>query len=109
MPWRVNFFQTRRGDCPVKDFIEKFDQPLYMKVFRYIDLINNYGPLLKPPFVKKIYDQIWELRITGKTQVRILYIYFNNIFYLLHVFIKKSQKTPKNELEIALDRAKNII
>ncbi|EKE14821.1 MAG: hypothetical protein ACD_12C00276G0002 [uncultured bacterium] len=109
MPWQVDFFQNNRGDYPVKDFIEKLDQNLYMKVFRYIDLISNYGPHLKPPFVKKIYDQIWELRITGKTQVRVLYIYFNNAFYLLHAFVKKTQKTPSSEIKVAIDRANKIL
>ncbi|PIQ72946.1 type II toxin-antitoxin system RelE/ParE family toxin [Candidatus Roizmanbacteria bacterium CG_4_10_14_0_2_um_filter_36_35] len=109
MSWQVKFFQTKRSDYPVKDFIEKLDKPLYIKILRYIDLIRNSGFLLKPPYVKKIQDGIWELRITGKIQIRIIYSFFNNIFYLLHAFKKKKQKIPLKELSIALDRMKELI
>lgn len=109
MSWQVKFFQNQRGDYPVKDFIIKQDEKTYVKILSLIKLLNNNGLLIKPPYVKKLINNIWELRIIGKTQVRILYIYFNNIFYLLHIFIKKTQKTPSSEIKIALDRARRII
>jgi|SRR3989339_386692 len=109
MPWQVKFFQNQRGDYPVKDFIIKQDEKTYAKILALIKLLNNNGPFIRPPYVKKIINNIWELRITGKTQVRIFYIYFNNVFYLLHIFIKKTQKTPSSEIKIALDRAKRVI
>lgn len=109
MSWQVNFFQNQRGDFPVKDFIIKQDEKTYAKILALIKLLNNNGPTIRPPYVKKIINNIWELRITGKIQFRIFYIFFNNIFYLLHIFIKKTQKTPSNEIKIALDRARRII
>lgn len=109
MSWQVKFFLNQRGDYPVKDFIEKLEKPIYVKILQSIHLIESNGIFIKPPYVKKIQDNIWELRISKKIQVRIFYCFYKNAFYLLHAFIKKSQKTPRNELKIALDRVKNII
>jgi len=109
MPWQVKFFQNQRGDYPVKDFIIKQNEKTYAKILGLIKLLNNNGLLIKPPYVKKIVNNIWELRITGKTAIRILYCFVNNVFYLLHAFKKKTNKTPLKEIQIALDRAKNII
>jgi phage-related protein len=55
-------------------------------------------------YVKKIQKQIWELRIRGKIEVRILYTVKNSNVYLLSWFIKKSQKTPISELRKAISR-----
>ncbi len=86
MPWQVKFFQNQRGDYPVRKFIIEQDEKTYAKILALIKLLNNNGLFIRPPYVKKIINNIWELRITGKTQ-----------------------KTPYNEIKIALDRAKKII
>lgn len=109
MPWQVDFFQTKRGDCPVKDFINQQDESTYAKIVHSIELVKNNGLSLRPPYVKKIHHDVWELRISGKNAVRILYIIFNNKFYFLHAFKKKTNKTPLKEIKIALDRSINII
>jgi len=109
MPWLVKFFQNQRGDYPVKEFIIQQDEATYAKILGLIKLLKDNGPLIKPPYVKKIIKNIWELRIPGKTAIRILYCFISNEFYLLHAFKKKSEKTPFKEIEIAIDRFKNII
>lgn len=107
--WKVNFFKTARGDSPVNDFIEEQDATTYAKAISYIDLLEYSGPFLKPPYMKKLQDKLYELRISGKTELRILYTISNNEYYLLHVFKKKTQKTPTKEIKIAIDRMKTII
>jgi len=111
---KVKFFQTARGTYPVRDFIdglEKITQAKVAKykVAKYIELLINYGPYLGPPYIKKLQNKLYELRIPGKIAVRILYTVYDNEYYLLHAFKKKSNKTPRNELKIALDRLKEII
>jgi len=54
MGWKVKFFQTSRGDYPVKDFIESQDEATYAKVIHSIRLLSDNGPFLKPPFIKKL-------------------------------------------------------
>lgn len=106
MSWKVNFFQTSRGDYPVKDFIKEQDESIYAKILLSIQLLQNNGPFLKPPYIKKLQNRLYELRISGKIPIRIFYTILNNEYYLLHGYKKKSQKTPARELKVAIDRMK---
>ena len=109
MPWKVKFFQSARGDWPVKDFIEEQDKSTQTKIAHSIRLLVDYGPFLKPPDIKKLQNKLYELRIPGKTSVRIVYAVTGGEFYLVHAFKKKTQKTPAKELKVALDRTKGLI
>lgn len=109
MTWKVYFFQTTRGDYPVKDFIEEQDKQTTVKITSYIELLETDGPYLKPPYIKKLQDKLYELRISGKVAVRLLYTIKNSEYYLLHAFKKKTQKTPSREIKVALDRIKDIV
>lgn len=109
MSWKVKFFQTARGNYPVKEFIDELDKTTQTRVAKYIRLLIDYGPYLKPPYIKKLQNKLFELRISGKIAVRIFYTITDSEYYLLHAFKKKSKKTPRSELEIALDRIKEII
>ena len=109
MTWRILFFQTQRGDFPVKDFIEEQDLTMRSKIALSILLLKNQGPFLKQPYIKKLQDKLYELRISGTTQIRIFYTIHHSEYYLLHAFIKKTQKTPNRELKIAVDRMRKIV
>lgn len=108
MAWKVNFFQTSRGNYPVKDFIEEQDKSIQTKTARSIRLLIDYGPFLKPPDIKKLQDKLYELRVPGKSAIRIFYTVIGGEYYLVHGFKKKSQKTPGKELKVALQRVKEI-
>src|SRR3989344_3965770 len=109
MAWKVLFFQTPRGKYPVKEFIEKQDRNTVAKINLSIRLLIDYGPFLKPPDIKKLQNKLYELRIQGKSSVRIFYTIIKGEYYLLHAFIKKSQKTPPKELKVALDRMRKLV
>ena len=109
MAWKVLFFQTTRGDYPVKEFIEEQDLMIRSKIAHSILLLKNQGPFLKPPYIKKLQNKLYELRISGTTQMRIFYTIHNSEYYLLHAFGKKTQKTPNRELKIAIDRMKKLV
>ena len=71
-------------------------------------MLEKFGINLTEPYVKPIegdkYKGLWELRIQqGNNISRIFYfLSIENTFVLLHGFLKKSQKTPKRELNLAL-------
>lgn len=109
MAWNVKFFQTDRGEYPVKDFIEEQDENTRARLIHAIELLETSGPFLKPPYIKKLQDKLYELRVFGQVAIRIFYTIHNNEYYLLHAFKKKTQKTPSKELKTALDRMKEII
>ena len=108
MNWRVELYQKANGDIPVKDFLESLSEKHRAKAYWEIELLAEYGPALKEPYVKHIKEaaqkNLWELRIKfGGDASRIFYFMpAGNSFILLHGFIKKTQKTPKNEIETAL-------
>ncbi len=109
MAWKVFFFKTTRGDYPVKEFIGEQDSMMRSKIALSILLLKNQGPFLKPPYIKKLQDKLYELRISGTAQIRIFYTIHHSEYYLLHAFKKKSQKTPSKEIKVALDRLKEIV
>ena len=71
--YKVFYFQTERGDYPVREFIEQQDKATQTKIAHSIRLLIDYGPFLKPPDIKKLQDKLYELRIPGKTAIRVFY------------------------------------
>ncbi len=92
----------------VEKFIYSFDKTTFIKIARTIDLLEYFGLGLKMPHSKKICKDIYELRIHGRQEIRILYCFDNGRAFLLHGFIKKSDKIPKKEIETALARFKDL-
>ena len=86
------------------DFLKSFDDNLSTKIFGLLEILDEVGIYLGPPKLKKITKDIYELRIVRKISIRILISFFNNEIFILHAFIKKSQKIPKKELEKAIHR-----
>ena len=75
-----------------------------------IDLIEDYGAQLGKPYADVIGDGLFEIRVKGKEWIaRAFFCYAKNAeIIVLHSFIKKTQKPPKNELEIAKKRLKEV-
>ena len=109
MAWKVKFYQTTRGEFPVEEFIKQQDESTYAKILLAIKLLSDNGPFLKPPYIKKLQEKLYEIRISGKVTIRIFYTIYKNEYHLLHAFKKQSQKTPPKEIKIAVDRAKQLI
>ena len=79
----------------------------YRQVLLYLELLSKNGNSLSSDIVKHLEGDIWELR-PGRN--RVLYFYYRDCkFILLHHFIKKSQKTPKKEIEKAKNEMKVYI
>ena len=63
------------------------------------------------PHVKHLEGRLWEMRLTGKSGIsRALYIAVTGRrVVIVRVFVKKTQKTPRHEIELALSRARMLI
>ena len=73
----------------------------------YIELLKVQGTRLSAKITKHLEDDIWELRPGNN---RVLYFFFkNNVFVLLHMFRKKTRKTPKSEIENAKNERNEYI
>ena len=80
-------------DNSIEDFIQSLPHKTSAKIIRSIELLEQFGSLLRLPHSKKISTQLFELRIRGQQEVRIIYTFSKNQAILIHGFIKKSQIT----------------
>ena len=95
-------------DSSLEEFIENLEQSTIAKVLRIIDLLEEFGGKLGMPYAKKIRIDVFELRIRGKQEVRILYGFHKGKIVLLHGFVKKSQKIPPKEIQTALTKLRYL-
>lgn len=109
MTWNVKYYHNLRGSSPVLDFIHNLDPKTQAKTFKAVDFLVAYGPFIKPPYMKKLLPNLYELRIKSQIAIRLFYSPKNQTYYVLHAFVKKTQQTPTKELKIAVDRMKEII
>lgn len=104
MAWTVIIYESERGEKLVEEFISTLEAATIAKVSHLIDLLEKHGPFLGTPHAKKIYPNLYELRIRGRQEVRIMYTFINRKIYLLSAFQKQTQKTPAKEIVSALKR-----
>lgn len=104
MEWKILEYETTRGERPVADFIKKQQPQAIAKITHLIDLLEIHGSLLGMPHAKKLEADLYELRIRGKEETRIIYGFKQKTIYLLHGFKKQKQKTPQKEIETARQR-----
>ena len=94
-------------DLECKSPTDKSSRINYQKIIAYLDMLEEKGLQLKEPFIKHIEDDIWELR---PLRNRIFFAYYkDNRFIVLTYFLKKSQKTPRREIERAKRVFKNFL
>ncbi len=93
-------------DDELEDFIRKLEKSTIAKVLRTIDLLENFGNKLGMPHSKSLKDGLFELRIRGVQEVRIIYTFHERDVVLLHGFVKKTQQILEKDL-ISARRKKN--
>jgi len=103
---RVIYYTSLNHKNPIDDFLNSLNQKQQSKILRVFQSINDYGLSSALPHVKKLTGTpLWEIRILGKDNIRILYILpSKQVVLVLHGFIKKTQKTSGKEIKIAIKR-----
>ena len=98
MEFKVIYYKDRSGNSIVAEFLDELsikNKVLFNKAAKELEKLRN-RVYHKEPFSKYIEQGLWEVRImSGTDALRILYTFRKGqIIILLHVFIKKSKKTP---------------
>jgi phage-related protein len=107
--WELIYYQMPSGRSPIADFLDSLPAREAERVVRKLNLLERLGPNLGYPHVAPLRGQIWELRITGKNQQRVLYVALSGTrIVLLHAFTKKQRKTPAREINTAEHRLKDF-
>ena len=103
MTWKVEIL----SDVVDKE-LEDLSADVRAKFIRICELIEEFGhEQVGMPHVKHLGDQLWEMRMKSS---RALYVMGpHERIIVLRVFTKKTQKTPRREIDLALKRAKNML
>lgn len=109
--YKVTFYTPVGKTSPIEEFLDSCQLNLRTKILRQLKYVEEYGLNLAIPNIKKIPDtSLWELRILGKDNIRVICLPLpeKNV-KVLHIFRKKKEKTPFRELNLAISRHKEIL
>ena len=107
----INFFVSQTGRSPVQEFIKSLNKQDKAKVLGCLQSIQELGLDCPRVEFRQIEGKLWEIKVrTQAGGYRFFYITIKKeVMVLLHAYKKQSQKAPKNEIEIALKRLKEVL
>ncbi len=108
-PLNVVFYKTDTGNEPVREWLLELPKE-DCKVIGTDILTVQYAWPVGKPLVDNLGDGIWEVRSRLDNRIaRTLFAMVNQEIVLLHGFIKKQQRTPQDELELAKKRKRQYL
>lgn len=90
------------------DFVYSLEKSTVSKFTRLSDLLEIYDKKLGMPYSKQIQFNLYELRIRGQQEIRVFYCFHQDKIVFVHAIIKKSLKTPIQDINTALARIKQL-
>ena len=105
MNYSIDYYHSR-----VKEEIEGWPDGILADYARIIELLMEFGANLRMPHSRALGGGLFELRPRGREGVgRVFYCFVvGQRVVILHAFVKKTQKTPEQELKIARKRMKEV-
>lgn len=94
------------ADKRIEQFLERLSKEDKARVNRTVQLFKDKGFLLDERYLKKLSKLIWELR-SGR--IRLLFGIASNEAIVVNAFMKKTQKTPKKEIDLAITRLRRYL
>lgn len=110
MEFRIEFYETALGRCPVSEFLDdlKSSDP-----DDFAAVLSGLGKLRgkayhRPPLSKPIGDELFELRHVGKLNTRVIYFFMKGRrIILVHGIRKKAREISARDRKVALDRKRD--
>ncbi|HHF7367747.1 TPA: type II toxin-antitoxin system RelE/ParE family toxin [Legionella pneumophila] len=105
MSWIVEFYNES-----VEEAILTMPPKIQARMIKLLELIETHGANLGPPHTEAMGDGLFEIRAKAQEGIgRSLYCYMKGKhIVVLHAFVKKSAKTPKLDLQLALKRKREV-
>jgi phage-related protein len=104
----VVFFETENEKQPVREFIKNLSKEDQKEVGADIRVVQDNFPI-GLPLVRKLKPELWEIRSYIKYGInRVFFTFINGKIILLHAIVKKMQKTPLKEIDVAIERLKEF-
>lgn len=105
---KVVFYRTDAGREPVREWLKGMSPEDRKRIGEDIKTVQ-FGWPLGMPLVRSLGEGLWEVRSNLSNRIaRVIFVIQKGYMVLLHGFIKKSQKTPKIDLELARSRAAKL-
>ena len=101
----VIFYCSDNGNEPVREWLLSLD-PIDRKTIGEDIMVAEFGWPIGMPVVKNLEKGLWEIRsnISDGKISRVIFTVQDKKMVLLHGFVKKTQKTPKHDLDLARKR-----
>lgn len=101
--FEVEYYESEAGERPAEAFMDSVGPKMKAKIFGCVALLKERGSLLSGPYSSHLKDGIFELRASlGNNAARVLYFFVSGQKAILtHGFVKKTQKTPRSQIERA--------
>ena len=104
----VTFFKSEIGNEPAREWLKSLTLDQKKRIGEDIKTVQ-FGWPIGMPVVRKMENGLWEVRSKIDNGIaRVLFTIVDDTMVLLHGFIKKSQKTPKDDMETARSRKKIV-
>lgn len=105
MSWIVDFYNES-----VEEAILAMPTKIQARMLKLLELIETHGANLGSPHTEAMGNGLFEVRAKAQEGIgRSLYCYMKGKHIMvLHAFVKKSAKTPKQELKLALQRKREV-
>ena len=108
-PLKVVFFRTETGNEPVREWLKELSKEGCKAIGTDILSVQYAWPVGKP-LVDNLGEGLWEVRSRLSNRIaRTLFVMVDQEIVLLHGFIKKQQKTPPDELDLAKKRKRQYL
>ena len=103
MQFQVEFYETEEGRIPTQEFLDSLEPKMNAKMVGLMEILEEKGFSLREPYTAPLEDGVFELRaVQGSNISRALFFfYIEGRIVITHGFIKKTQKTPRPQIELA--------
>src|SRR5437016_1936809 len=103
------FFRTSAGREPVREWLKELPEEDRRTVGQDLERVQHRWPI-GMPLARPLGKGLWEVRsnLAGHRIARVIFCFHEEELVAINGFIKKSQKTPQDELELALNRKKEM-
>ena len=110
MAWALEFYRTASGRAPVEEYLDDLTSMEAAKAVRGLDLLRIFGTDLGMPQVRHLRGDLYEFRLRGQREHRVVYAALaGQRFLLLHAFTKKTRRTPPAEIALAEQRYQDFL
>jgi phage-related protein len=100
MIFKIEYVKLPNGRMPAREFVDSLDDQASARIDAFIDRLGSYGNMMQGKFVKKLTNDIFELRVKQFDRIfRVLFFYQPGMLVVITSgFQKKTERTPRSEI-----------